>query len=153
MRGQAPALKKVRVPSSGLLHDLSAEVQKGADARKTIAPPLYRRLLVKKRYVRRQVGYISSGMHQNSPFWAQKSKKMVRVGSPLPTFHFPSTPLYSRLRRSTRLAPSALTLGASAPDASIRPLATLSGSTPGSTVGWTSARNNQRTSVGRFVFR
>jgi len=53
---------------------------------------------------------------------------------PRPTPSAPSAPRSSRLRHSTRLAPSALHLGAygaSALGASIRPLATLYGSTPG----------------------
>jgi len=60
-------------------------------------------------------------MHQNSPFWAQKSKTFSkeglsrypvgsrRGGAPLPTPHpLGVLPRSSRLRRSTWLAPSAL---------------------------------------------
>ena len=84
-------------------------------------------------------------MHKTR-FLARKSKKIREKTAPLQTDPFPggfpkprphgalilalrvldSTRAYSRLRRST----SALNLGALAPDASICPLATSSGSAP-----------------------
>ena len=82
--------------------------------------------------------FYQSRMHQNSPVWAQKLKKSSQsppavgrgtpppaVGRGTPPSHIlPRWRLRSlRLRRSTRLAPSALDLGAygaSAPDVSIR---------------------------------
>ena len=105
-----------------------------------------RRLLAKKTETpgRSEVGFISPRMHQNSPFELKNRKKFLRRGhSPFPrpipggegtpSAHTlppspPSTPRSTRLRRSTRLAPSALDLGPYG--SSIRLLATPSGSAP-----------------------
>ena len=84
----------------------------GADPRErgTIAPP---QTAVDQK--------IASRMHQNSPFWARKSK-FGKDGTPPPYTLSPSAPRSSRLRRS---------ISAPRPQASPFPTATPSGSAQG----------------------